>query len=162
MEKKTSKNKPAVTKKAPKKAVKKTVSKKVVEVVEIDSVKALEEKPKIDVLATKMLSQKIVNATKKSETLWGKITDLLKDKIFIVSFIVISIILSIFFKKETTIYKKEIVTENIKKDSVVNYVKIDTVFRDNPKHVKKIKELEHELEFMRENYLKAVEMLENR
>lgn len=81
MEKKTSKNKTASAKKAPKKTAKKSPKKKVAEVIELENVITIEEKPKINFLSTETLSKEIIEATRKSETFWVKIVNFFKNKI---------------------------------------------------------------------------------
>lgn len=180
MERKIKKTKSVAPKKAVKKAAKKAPKENFLEVVEIkkdipleenknveliseQSAVPVKESVKVEVLSTQNLSEEIVNATKKSETLWGKAVALFKDKIFITSLLAVSFLISIIFHVQKSNDRKDIKTEIIAKDSLIKpIVKIDTVFIDNPKTVQKIKDLEHELQFTRDNYNKAIEMLERR
>jgi hypothetical protein len=154
MEKKTKKTKQAAPKKAPKKTVKKTkeISNEALEINEIVQEKSHISSPDI--------RTEIVDATKKSEKFWGKLMSLFKDKIFLISLVSLSIIVLSIFNIQNKLGNTD---SNVKiqiKDSVVK--KTDTVFIESPKCAYIIKELELDLAFTRENYMKAVKMLESR
>jgi len=166
MERKTSKNKTSTPKTTAKKAVKKPAQKinqqKVSEVFEIKDIAPIQESSKIEVLSAQTLPQEIVDNTKKSENLWDKMVSLFKDKIFVFSLVAILIILTIVFGVQKNAKKEQVKTEIVKIDSLPLFVKTDTLFKDNPINIKKIKDLESELKFTRENYYKVVKMLESR
>jgi|688.fasta_scaffold330864_2 hypothetical protein len=154
MEKKTKKTKQAAPKKAPKKTVKKTkeISNEALEINEIVQEQSHISSPDI--------RTEIVDATKKSEKFWGKLISLFKDNIFLTFLIALSFSITIILYVENKISTQNLDVKVPIKDSIVK--KTDTVFIESPKSAYRIKELEHELEFTRENYMKAVKMLESR
>jgi len=149
-------------KKVVEKPVKKAAKKNIPEAVELENVFPVEEIAKTETLSTQMLPKEIVETTKSSKNWWDKIVGLFRDKIFLCSLVAVLIIITIVFNVQKNSERKEVKTEIVKKDSASVFVKTDAVFVENPKSVYIIKELEHELEFTRENYNKALNMLESR